>query len=158
MTAGQRRGASAGAVPSAKSLTTQRVWSTWRPCRQGERTARCPSWKFTRKKSHATPPRVLPRAARARVPFPGPLRGTLRDRPPGASRFGNLGPPPFMEAPFPPRLCLSFLSFLHHLLTSLWFRFSATLVTPPLSAGSAPSPLPLPTPGLWMRVTCYPRA
>ena len=121
LTAGQRNGA--GAAPLARASTTQRAWSTWRPCPHRKRTARCPSWSVMPQTPHATPPLVSPRKARGRVPLAKLLPGALGDLPSGASPFVILDPLSFDAAPLPP-FFVSLLSLpapLFHYFASLRF-------------------------------------
>ena len=69
LTAGSRSGA--GVTPLARASTTQRAWSTWRPCPHEKRTARCLSWSVTWQTPHAMYPMVSSRKARGALPVPG---------------------------------------------------------------------------------------
>ena len=109
LTAGQRSGA--GVTPLARDSTTQRAWSTWRPCPHKKRTARCPSWSVTRQ---TPPPRFLAvtQEGTGAVSVPGSLIGALGDHPAGASPFGILCPRLLIAASLPPLVWLSALSSL----------------------------------------------
>ena len=138
-----------GAAPLARVSNEQRERSTWRLCPHENRTPQCPHWSVTRQTLQATSPRVPPWKVPGRVPFPGPLLGTMGDPPVGPAPFGNVGLPSFLATPLPPR---NWLSAIPSPNSPVRVPPGSVALPPPLSQpfllGSFPlPPRPLPSPG-----------